>query len=292
MVEAQDRSIRAVDLYAGGLWSVVRGLVDLASGAGFRGRLWVISAGHGLVPADYAICPYSATFSLGHEDSVFRPSTPARDRSLVLRDWWRELAVRRHPAGNEARSLEALARSAPDSAFLVLGSAEYLPAIAEDLLGASSALDDADRLVVVSNSNRADRLGLAAHVVPSDPRLQARDEHGGRAVGGARIALHAYVARLLLEQVATGGWQWSARHLNARLGSIVEQCPPLADYGRRSVTDEDVRVFIRQSLAERGAASCTALLRRLRDGGVACEQKRFRGLYQLETAIDRCERHG
>lgn len=283
LLEAQDEGVPAVDLYAGGIWSVVRGLPQIASQAGYKPRLWVISAGHGLVPADSVICSYSATFSSTHEDSVLRIRGGVADRSRLLGDWWDGLATRRHPAADEPRSLAELADATPTANFLVLASAEYLQPIAGDLSRAVSRLRDPNSLVLVSNPDRARRLGLASHVVPSDPRLQARSATGQRSIGGSRIALHAHVARLILERIADGSWTWGASEVKGRLDQLVKSSPPLARYGRSPLTDEQVLAFIRRRTASSTVPSCASLLRELRDGGSACEQKRFRGLYQSEA---------
>src|SRR5262245_17605691 len=61
---------RADELYQGGYWSVVRELPDLASRMGWSAKLWIASAGYGVVRADKQLVSYSATFASGHEDSV------------------------------------------------------------------------------------------------------------------------------------------------------------------------------------------------------------------------------
>src|SRR5438132_6811991 len=63
-------TLPATDLYAGGHWSVVRRLPEVARTRGLRPTLWVISAGYGLVPANARLHAYSATFAPGHVDSV------------------------------------------------------------------------------------------------------------------------------------------------------------------------------------------------------------------------------
>src|SRR5262249_29721629 len=51
---------RALDLYAGEHWQVVRNLTTNTA-LGASAVLWVASAGYGLIPADAAICAYGAT---------------------------------------------------------------------------------------------------------------------------------------------------------------------------------------------------------------------------------------
>ena len=60
----------AAELYAGDHWSVIRELPGLGAKDGLTVRLWVASAGYGLVPADAPLRSYAATFTPGHADSV------------------------------------------------------------------------------------------------------------------------------------------------------------------------------------------------------------------------------
>jgi hypothetical protein len=43
--------------------------------------------------------------------------------------------------------------------------------------------------------------------------------------------------------------------------------------------DDDVGAFVKAELTADASASCSVLLRRLRDGGRACEQARFKQIY-------------
>jgi hypothetical protein len=49
---------------------------------------------------------------------------------------------------------------------------------------------------------------------------------------------------------------------------------------RKAVTDEDVRVFVRNALRANPQARHTTLLREYRESGYACEQKRFGRLFK------------
>ena len=49
---------------------------------------------------------------------------------------------------------------------------------------------------------------------------------------------------------------------------------------RKAVTDEEVRVFVRNALNANPRARHTSLLREYRQAGYACEQKRFGRLFK------------
>ena len=60
----------------------------------------------------------------------------------------------------------------------------------------------------------------------------------------------------------------------------MKDLPDLPVYDRTPVTDEDVLKYLLTELRKDSSKAHTPLLRKLRDGGKACEQSRFRGLYQ------------
>jgi hypothetical protein len=83
--------IPAIDLYAGGHWSIVRELPESARHANLNAKLWVISAGYGLVPATACLHPYSATFAGSHPDTVTVSENNGSPRRELLQKWWSTL---------------------------------------------------------------------------------------------------------------------------------------------------------------------------------------------------------
>jgi hypothetical protein len=150
----------------------------------------------------------------------------------------------------------------------VLGSRDYLRAIEKDLLAAADRLDDLARLVVVSSREMEGRR-LDRHLVTGDASVQLR-------LGGARVSLHARVARRLLELAAESGWD--VGRLRPMYQQMLTTVAEAHVNHRRRMTDEEVRQFISQELAKDSRATATGLLRRLRESGRACEQDRFKRL--------------
>jgi hypothetical protein len=60
---------------------------------------------------------------------------------------------------------------------------------------------------------------------------------------------------------------------------LMSESTPLVVHGRSTLTDEQVSSFVAKALAVDDPPTCSALLRELRDAGMACEQSRFRHLY-------------
>jgi hypothetical protein len=82
---------------------------------------------------------------------------------------------------------------------------------------------------------------------------------------------------LLLSQLGPEDLTWPAA--SHALRQAMTKAPVLPRFSRRPLTDDDVRLFIKRRLTEDRRLTCTRLHRALRDSGSACEQKRFRRLF-------------
>jgi hypothetical protein len=252
--------IRAQDLYAGEHWMIARRLPGLAGHA--RARLWVCSAGYGLIPADALIHPYAATFS-GWQDRV--PGGPDGARR-----WWHALSSWEGPAAGQPRTLDMLAASDPSAIFLLALSASYLDACRDDIAAAAGKIADPDNVMVISTGTRYPNTAIAA-LVPADARMQA-------CLGGTRQALNVRIAAHLLAAGISGRAE-AARCMTR----LLDAQPPVTRYQRKKLTDEEVTKMIVCSLAETPGMSASRLLRKFRDDGYACEQSRFAHLHSLVT---------
>jgi hypothetical protein len=265
LMNDRSETLAATDLYAGGHWSVVRRLPDIARAQGLRPTLWVISAGYGLVPVSASLHAYSATFAPGHQDSVSRDGSAVGDRQT----WWAELARLKGPDRKAPRSIAALVGQDPSCSVLVVASGHYVDAVEADLVKAADRLVERKRLIIITTPGRMARGPLGPHVIAAPARWQP-------ILGGARTSLHARLAANILDEAAHG---LSVETVRARLERVLERSPAVPKDGRQKMTDDDVRVFIRQGLARDPRAGHSKLLRALRDGGRACEQSRFRRLF-------------
>lgn len=265
-------SVSAVELYRGQHWAVVRELTGVAQVAGYQADLWIASAGYGLIPAEAAIHPYSATFAASGEDSVARPSDG--DRCDALRNWWKGLQALPTPAAGAPRSLLALARTLPTAILLVVASPAYIAAMADDLAEARDQLVDARCLIVISSRGGALPKWLAPHLVPSLAVLTS-------VLGGSLGSLHARTARRILEEAAAVALR--ADVLVPRYEQLLKELKRETTPVRQRLSDEKVRNFIRKALTVNSGLTCTAALRKLRMAGQACEQRRFAGIYAEVT---------
>ncbi|MGK8558823.1 hypothetical protein [Nocardia gipuzkoensis] len=258
---AEPPTVRAHDLYGGEHWNIARGLPTLV---GASARLWVCSAGYGLVDVDSYLHPYAATFSIGTKDSVGR-------NKLESRQWWQRLTDWVGPSADKPRSFADLARQDPDATMVAVLSNTYLLACADDLRTAAGLLRSADKFTVIGPNMQAD--GLEDTIIPIPARLRS-------VVGGSLHALHARAAAHLLAQTVAIGADLSRENLREVARHTVDAAPP--DSSRRApgvrLSDDAVREYIR-SHRHAEKSSATRLLRQLRDSGQSCEQGRFKQLY-------------
>lgn len=252
----------ARELYGGEHWRVVLELESGLREARRDVRLWVASAGCGLVSADAPLKPYSATFAPRTPDSI-----PMDEASA----WWDALCAG-HPQGKTLQSLAAEADT-----LVVIASAKYLRAMLPDLDRAREVLDDPERLVVFSGSEVPE---LESSLVVVDDRVQMALAHEtDRKARGTKQSLAARTARELL--TTARDWPPTASAMKDAYHALVSGAERPEQHNRvRHLDDEDVRAFIAGQLDENPAVGWTKLLRSWRDSGHACEQKRFRGIYQ------------
>lgn len=261
---AKGKRTRADELYQGGYWSVVRDLSNVATSMGWRTKLWVSSAGYGVVGNDEPLVPYSATFSTGHADSV----TGSSFDDLKLKSWWKCATSGRSALG---RSITSIAQSDPRSTILVLASPTYLHAMAKDLASSIPEFRNRGGLFIVS-SRVPSEPGLGECWLPSRANLQA-------SLGGGLVSLHARSARHLLGKVSPRDFvkeNLSIMSKELEGDVVMGKTRPAGSV----MSDTEVVAFIKAHLGTHPKASHTGLLRQLRESGKACEQSRFRDLFK------------
>lgn len=259
----------ARELYSGDHWYVARGLAEDGKKKGLDVRVWVCSAGYGLIPIDSKVKPYSATFSRSNVDSIHRfpMAAPGSEPSQA---WWRLLHQWEGPSPDEPRSLESLAKRNPGTALLVAASPRYLLAMSEDLKSARGAMRSPNQLSIFSAGTNA-MPGLEENLIPCTARLQS-------VFGGPRFSLNVRAIRRTLTHYS--GESPRVPKLRKRFDALAKKQPEIRRYERASMGDPAVKKFIREKLQTDPIPSRTALLRTLRDSDRACEQKRFYNLYQ------------
>lgn len=285
-------------LYRGAHWQASLAALASASKA-WDARLWVLSAGYGLVPVHrgVSLVPYEATFSRAkavpgqpEQPSVSPPSLSSADRTAFERHWWR-LLMAWHPRGHDQypRSLSGLFGLEQPDAALVIASSPYVSATLEDLRTARANMTEPSRFALVSAGLSAPLRrdlgpsalqfsnGLSEQIDglrrnPADSAV-ARDKSNQ---GSAAVSLNARVARYLLASVRPEDFEASTLQVQLdRLDVVRPQMPRAA---RQSQSPEDVMTYL-QAQPDLMETSATALLRRFRqEAHRAFEEKHFRYL--------------
>ncbi|MFC9635275.1 hypothetical protein ACFTY8_40040 [Streptomyces mirabilis] len=246
---AQSRQTALEELYQGDQWRRALALTDVASRAGFTPRLYVASAGLGLRPVSSLAPSYAATFLPRHADSVASSSTQTTQ-------WWDHLRLL-----DGTSDLSQIATAA--GRVLVVISAPYAQAMHHDLL--ALAATDTD-VVLIGGATHLD--GILR--VPANAALR-------QALGGTLTSLNVRMAASWLEHCTPG--RLTDPDAQTRWHHWATQAARPERYDRAPVPDETVIAFIKEMKRLHPDSSRTRLLRLFRDKGMACEQKRFAGLY-------------
>ncbi|MCA9218384.1 MAG: hypothetical protein KDB27_35185 [Planctomycetales bacterium] len=262
-------TLPARQLYSGDHWSIARSLESASTASGAGVRLWIASAGYGLIAMDTLLKPYSATFSSDHPDSIAK-GTISEDRVSVVRHWWDAMSQHDIAKTAQPRTIADIAADAPTSPLLIIASENYLRALQQDVLSAMPLLNNVELLSIFSAGCRS-LDNLTEHLVPYDARMQ-------HVVGGALRSLNMRVAQLALSSCRGSPPTYAV--LRQKLSRLMRQQPDLTRFDRQPMTDDDVRSYILKELREESTGCHTPLLRKLRDTGHACEQKRFARLFR------------
>jgi len=239
--------IRLIDLYQGQAWQEVRGLSDDARRAGYAVTTLVASAGLGLRDISTLASPYAATFVGGHPDSVASSTEENRD-------WWRRL--------RDLESAQSLTETS-DRVLLVL-SETYARSMEHDLIALADRGGD---LLLVGGARDIDGLDR----LPTNRTLRAE-------LGGATSSVGLRMARRWL-RCRTSASLYTPKDASA-WSNWAQSVARSDNYHRAPATDGDIVERIRKLLADEPGLSATRALRRVRDAGTACEQKRFGRLFR------------
>lgn len=219
-------------------------------------KLWIASAGYGLISGDTKVSAYSATFSPGSEDTVGRPWHP---HSLAIRRWWIELSG----------EIWWKKLSHKDGLTVVVLSHPYMDALLPGLNELAKALKN--RLVIIApgfaiKHNEVDRCILS---------IDSRFEHIRKSTRGD-IGPNALE---WLSRTYPPDKGWDIGSIQSDLIKLFKKLPPIRRYNRKLLTDKDVLSFISNRAPKHACPSASSLLRELRSSGYACEQKRFGSLF-------------
>jgi hypothetical protein len=260
------QQVPASRLYAGDHWKVVLRIPEAALGH-LTVKLWVVSAGYGLVAIDMPLKPYSATFVRAHAEAV----APAGS-NYSTSDWWREISRWAPEGPAQPRTLARLAANlSSDRDVLLLALSEpYAKALSEDIDAAERNAPGRVALVSVGLAS-ASQVAPAQSLLPVEARLKQRAR-------GAMQGVNGRIAEMIVRE--HGAWYPRVDQLRTLVQQWVAETPNLPKYNRAKQSDEDVRRFIRECMTSGRGTSKSKVLRELRTSGRQCGQDRVGRLYR------------
>lgn len=247
-LSASPKGVPLLELYQGEAWTQARRLTAVAVESGFDVQFLVASAGVGIQPVATRFPAYAATFSPGQLDTVGADVTERRS-------WWAEInaLLRGRPLG---------AMRGP--AIVVLSDA-YSRVLECDLDSLAARNPD----VTVFGAHR-DLRGAATF--RPDKALRS-------SLGGTVTSLNQRMAAQWLSLLPKNGTLGSERHTRRwQEWAAAERHPEV--YDRQRMDDQKVMQWIDRARIDTPLLSQSAALSQLRSEGLACEQKRFKALYE------------
>jgi hypothetical protein len=130
-------------------------------------------------------------------------------------------------------------------------------------------------IIVSTGSNKI--AALRSSLLPLDARFENK-------LGGSRTTLN----NRLLGHIAQ---KFHLRELRSdkvslELSKELAELGPIRTFDRKRVADEDILEKIKKDISGNPGISASALLRKFRDSGMACESKRFIRLFKQTTPLN------
>jgi hypothetical protein len=250
-----DAEIEAYDRYMG------RGFAEAKRAtAAMSAKMWVVSAGLGLVPAKRKVPAYSLTITGNSEDCISH-----RVPNFSSANWWTAINTSKRP-------IRGLVRSEKPELLIVNVSKPYMEMIGDDLLSLSE--EERAHLRIIGPRPIAVPEQLHPYLLPYDERLEAIQGYKGTRSDFPQRALRHFMTEILAN-ARTGRAKKHAALVASHLSSYVAPKTPK----RPRQTDEQIRRLIAKNW-KKVDGRAGRMLRYLRDTeSVACEQSRFSQLF-------------
>lgn len=229
------------------------------------GELFAVSSGLGLALETDDAPSYDLTFA----DASNALAVLLQRQGWTPAEWWDAL----NQSGVGHGPIWKLVESSPQGLILIALPSGYLEMVSTDLLHLS--IEDRQRLRIFSSSAGSAGLHpeLQRYALPYDERLEAIPGHNGTRTDFPQRALRHFVEEL-------EGHRLPLTEARTCVESALEGLQPRHIPARTKLTDTEIANVMRKQW-KRHKGSSTQLLRYLRkEAQIACEQKRFRGIWQ------------
>ncbi len=231
------------------------------------GPLWVISAGLGLVSEEAQIPSYSLTIADAVTDGILKK---VRGKQFSPTKWWWDLTSFQ----GSSNPIHGIIKANPSKLFVMALSKSYATLIQQDLLNLSDGQIQQIRLIGLAIRPILDAR-LQKVVMPYDARLDGPDGiNTGTRSDFSQRAMRHFVSEIA-DVSNSNDPETHALLVNRTLsGYSYPQTPR-----RRRMPDDQIANAIVENWATSGGNS-SKMLRIIRnDKGIACEQGRFRKIF-------------
>ncbi len=231
------------------------------------GRLFVVSAGLGLIEGDAQVPNYDLTIS---------PSSSNIERRIIkgefsCRTWWAEISK----LGTQIRGISGLISAYPASLLFIALPRTYVNMVAEDLGSIGPRLAEHIRLFSSEGARHLLPPALQPTLMPYDSRLDGPDSPlPGTKADFAQRAMHHF-----LKNIYPHLSNDPAQDARAVLRLLRRLRPPVRP-NRKRMSDPEVTAVMRKHFKKVDGQSSQMLIYLRQNLGIACEQKRFTKLFR------------
>ena len=236
---------------------------------GVGGELFVVSAGLGLAHELDEAPSYDLTFA----DAANPLAQAIASSDSTPADWWRALNCMGVGHGPVAK---LVAQRSPGLVMLALPSG-YLEMLVPDLLDIGPESRQSLRIFSSTAGVLSLPKELQEFALPYDDRLESLPGHDGTRVDFPQRAMRHFVEEIRGHELDIGA-------AKARVAEALSGLSPRLIPARTKLSDSDIAAVLRAQW-KRHKGSSSQLLRFLRqEAQIACEQKRFRNIWQALKA--------
>ena len=259
--------IDALSLYAGDNWTVVKNTIAKVE----QIELWIVSAGYGLIRSDAEIESYDATFER-KDDNYVGKDDKKRDNYESDQAWWLKVNEWKGPSSETERSFKSLFKNNPDTPILFSLSRKYFSAVSTDLESAIENFPQRNNLFLFATGKLPEP--FKRFHIPVHARYKKK-------IGGNPLSVTTRTASALIKSSESHKFDFET--VQQVIMNDYESLDPLVPHNRKPRSDEQILKMIEEMKKVNPRHSHSSLLRVYRDQGYACEQGRFRDLYNKSS---------
>jgi hypothetical protein len=268
------------DLYSGSHWKETLACIDAARDKGFLPELWVMSAGCGLISANHAVVPYSATFAQ-EENSIHSLEWPKelceKERSRI---WWKEINSKKCiKLPGTFLELYRSFNKTENVFFLFILSKDYYLAVEPEIIELVAFLENVS-IVSCGTFSRISRVSplVRDHVLPVGEKFKQENDY----LNKDNMSLNARIAKWIILNYSDAlhlGYRELYKEIKTKDLQLEKPKKPKP----ASLSDEEIMAFIHKAYKS-STTTATALLTDLRHKeNKSCEWRRFVRLFKLYT---------